>query len=139
VDEARYAYHAITQKVFSSFFFEYSSLLHFCSNSQLIGKRSLALHELPRVTERLSTVNAHALPHINMENAFAKSTSEVLKFFSVSETQGLTEAQVKESRDKHGRNGRQLYCCAINRQRLTSNSNRRRSPNALVGTDPRAI
>jgi Ca2+ transporting ATPase len=40
-----------------------------------------------------------------MENAFAKSTSEVLKFFGVSETQGLTAVQVKASREKHGRNG----------------------------------
>jgi Ca2+ transporting ATPase len=40
-----------------------------------------------------------------MENAFAKSTSEVLKFFGVSETHGLTAAQVKASREKHGRNG----------------------------------
>lgn len=39
-----------------------------------------------------------------MENAFAKSASEVLKHFSVSETQGLTEAQVKASRERHGRN-----------------------------------
>jgi Ca2+ transporting ATPase len=41
-----------------------------------------------------------------MENAFAKSTSEVLKFFQVSEAHGLTEAQVSASREKHGRNGR---------------------------------
>lgn len=39
-----------------------------------------------------------------MENAFNKSTAEVLKFFQVSETQGLTEAQVKAARDKYGRN-----------------------------------
>jgi Ca2+ transporting ATPase len=41
-----------------------------------------------------------------MENAFTKSTEEVLKFFSASESQGLTEAQVNASREKHGRNGR---------------------------------
>ncbi|PMD24954.1 calcium ATPase [Hyaloscypha hepaticicola] len=39
-----------------------------------------------------------------MENAFAQSTSEVLKFFSVSEAQGLTEAQVQAYRHKYGRN-----------------------------------
>ncbi|KAH7363853.1 hypothetical protein BKA65DRAFT_489789 [Rhexocercosporidium sp. MPI-PUGE-AT-0058] len=39
-----------------------------------------------------------------MENAYAKSTSEVLKFFSVSETQGLSESQIQASREKHGRN-----------------------------------
>ncbi|KAK0100286.1 hypothetical protein ONS95_008245 [Cadophora gregata] len=39
-----------------------------------------------------------------MENAYAKSTAEVLKFFSVSEAQGLSESQVKASREKHGRN-----------------------------------
>ncbi|EKD17245.1 uncharacterized protein L3040_008890 [Drepanopeziza brunnea f. sp. 'multigermtubi'] len=39
-----------------------------------------------------------------MENAYARSTSDVLSFFSVSETQGLTESQVAASREKHGRN-----------------------------------
>ncbi|PSS27729.1 hypothetical protein M430DRAFT_46799 [Amorphotheca resinae ATCC 22711] len=39
-----------------------------------------------------------------MENAFAKSTSEVLEFFSVSEARGLTEAQVRASREKYGSN-----------------------------------
>ncbi|PBP22853.1 calcium-transporting ATPase sarcoplasmic/endoplasmic reticulum type [Diplocarpon rosae] len=39
-----------------------------------------------------------------MENAYAQSTAEVLEFFSVSETQGLTESQVTASRKKHGRN-----------------------------------
>ena len=43
-----------------------------------------------------------------MENAFTKSTSEVLKFFKVSESHGLTAAQVKASREKHGRNGKCL-------------------------------
>lgn len=42
-----------------------------------------------------------------MENAFAQSTSEVLKFFSVSEAQGLTEEQVQAYRQKYGRNGEQ--------------------------------
>jgi magnesium-transporting ATPase (P-type) len=42
-----------------------------------------------------------------MENAFARSTSEVLKHFGVSETQGLTDAQVQSSREKYGRNGKQ--------------------------------
>ena len=42
-----------------------------------------------------------------MENAFTQSTSEVLKFFSVSEVQGLTEAQVQTYRQKYGRNGKQ--------------------------------
>jgi Ca2+ transporting ATPase len=40
-----------------------------------------------------------------MENAFSKSTGEVLKHFSVTETQGLSEAQINASREKHGRNG----------------------------------
>ncbi|PMD39915.1 calcium ATPase [Hyaloscypha variabilis F] len=39
-----------------------------------------------------------------MENAHTQSTSEVLKFFSVSETHGLTEAQVQAYREKYGRN-----------------------------------
>jgi Ca2+ transporting ATPase len=40
-----------------------------------------------------------------MENAFAKTPAEVLKYFSVSEAQGLTSEQVKASREKYGRNG----------------------------------
>lgn len=39
-----------------------------------------------------------------MDSAYAQSTSEVLKHFSVSESQGLTEAQVIASRKKYGRN-----------------------------------
>ncbi|KAK6587475.1 hypothetical protein PZA11_000765 [Diplocarpon coronariae] len=39
-----------------------------------------------------------------MDNAYAQSTAEVLDFFSVSETQGLTESQVTASREKYGRN-----------------------------------
>ncbi|KAH9210719.1 hypothetical protein DL95DRAFT_393224 [Leptodontidium sp. 2 PMI_412] len=39
-----------------------------------------------------------------MENAYAKSTSEVLEFFSVSEAQGLSKSQIQASREKHGRN-----------------------------------
>ncbi|KUJ22835.1 calcium ATPase [Mollisia scopiformis] len=39
-----------------------------------------------------------------MLDAYAKSTEEVLKFFSVSETQGLTDSQVQASKEKHGRN-----------------------------------
>ncbi|RDW77081.1 calcium-transporting ATPase-2 [Coleophoma cylindrospora] len=39
-----------------------------------------------------------------MENAFEKPTAEVLKYFSVSEDAGLTDAQVKASREKHGSN-----------------------------------
>lgn len=41
-----------------------------------------------------------------MENAFTKTTSEVLKHFSVSESKGLTEAQISASREKFGRNGK---------------------------------
>ncbi|CAL3961927.1 unnamed protein product [Diplocarpon coronariae] len=39
-----------------------------------------------------------------MDNAYAQSAAEVLDFFSVSETQGLTESQVTASREKYGRN-----------------------------------
>jgi hypothetical protein len=45
-------------------------------------------------------------PRLKMENAFTQTTSEVLKYFSVSETQGLADSQVQASRDKHGRNGK---------------------------------
>jgi Ca2+ transporting ATPase len=40
-----------------------------------------------------------------MESAFSKTTGEVLKHFSVTETKGLSEAQINASREKHGRNG----------------------------------
>ncbi|CZT09786.1 calcium-transporting ATPase sarcoplasmic/endoplasmic reticulum type [Rhynchosporium graminicola] len=39
-----------------------------------------------------------------MENAYVKSTSEVLQHFSVSEVQGLSESQIQASREKYGRN-----------------------------------
>jgi hypothetical protein len=56
-----------------------------------------------------------------MENAYTQTTSEVLKYFSVSETQGLTEAQIKASREKHGRNGksRNLFAPRAIAQNLT--------------------
>lgn len=40
-----------------------------------------------------------------MENAFARSTGEILKHFAVSEQTGLSEAQVKENTEKYGKNG----------------------------------
>ncbi|TVY73428.1 Calcium-transporting ATPase sarcoplasmic/endoplasmic reticulum type [Lachnellula suecica] len=39
-----------------------------------------------------------------METAYTKTTSEVLKHFGVSDTQGLTESQIQASREKHGHN-----------------------------------
>jgi hypothetical protein len=42
-----------------------------------------------------------------MDSAYAHSATEVLQHFSVFETKGLSDAQVQESRDKHGRNGKQ--------------------------------
>ncbi|TEY78369.1 hypothetical protein BOTCAL_0049g00090 [Botryotinia calthae] len=39
-----------------------------------------------------------------MDSAYSQSTSEVLDHFSVSESQGLTDAQITASREKHGRN-----------------------------------
>jgi len=41
---------------------------------------------------------------LNMEEAYCQSTDAVLKHFSVSPGQGLSEAQVKSSRDTHGPN-----------------------------------
>jgi Ca2+ transporting ATPase len=45
-----------------------------------------------------------------MESAFSKTTEEVLKHFSVTETQGLSEAQIAASREKYGRNGMYGLC-----------------------------
>jgi hypothetical protein len=47
-----------------------------------------------------------------MDNAFARSTAEVLTHFAVSETGGLSEAQVASAREKYGRNGKQKTLCA---------------------------
>jgi Ca2+ transporting ATPase len=57
-----------------------------------------------------------------MENAFAKSTSEVLKHFSVSETQGLTDVQVNVSRERHGRNGKVSFRAASSRLETNSST-----------------
>jgi len=53
-----------------------------------------------------------------MENAYASTTSEVLKNFQVTEAQGLSGAQVSANRQKYGRNGmgqfalrHRLYMC----------------------------
>lgn len=48
-----------------------------------------------------------------MDNAYAKKINEVLNHFSVSETQGLTIAQVEQARVKYGRNGKLSYPCIV--------------------------
>jgi P-type Ca2+ transporter type 2A len=63
-----------------------------------------------------------------MENAHAQSTSEVLKFFSVSETHGLTEAQVQAYREKYGRNGEQYS--------LRQKSNAKANTRTAIAEDP---
>lgn len=45
-------------------------------------------------------------PHYAMENAYAQSTGQVLKHFSVQEHKGLDDAQVVASRAKYGSNGK---------------------------------
>jgi len=67
-----------------------------------------------------------------MEDAYAQSTSEVLKFFSVSETQGLTEAQVQSYREKYGRNGEQVLLRRTNRGTSRANTNSR----TAIAEDP---
>jgi magnesium-transporting ATPase (P-type) len=44
-----------------------------------------------------------------MENAFARSTAEILKHFAVTEQKGLSEAQVQQSTEKYGKNGTRKY------------------------------
>jgi Ca2+ transporting ATPase len=39
-----------------------------------------------------------------MDNAYTKNTQEALKYFQVTEENGLSEEQVKSSRQKYGRN-----------------------------------
>ena len=40
-----------------------------------------------------------------MEDAYAKTTEEVLKSFNVSESLGLSQDEVKQNRQKYGPNG----------------------------------
>ena len=40
-----------------------------------------------------------------MEDAYARSTKEVLNFFGVQESKGLSDNQVKAALEKYGRNG----------------------------------
>jgi len=40
-----------------------------------------------------------------MENAFTKTPAEALKHFGVIEQRGLSESQVLDARQKHGKNG----------------------------------
>lgn len=64
-----------------------------------------------RAFSRLKSTVPAAL-QVKMELAYTKTAPEVLKRFSVSEQQGLTEAQVKQSRETHGRNGESNRCVA---------------------------
>jgi len=41
-----------------------------------------------------------------MEEAFARSSSEVLRYFNVTLNQGLSQQQVKENLKKYGPNGK---------------------------------
>jgi len=70
-----------------------------------------------------------------MENAYAQDTTQVLKYFSVSETQGLSASQVVESREKYGRNGKILFVTLCPSGALTFSSNRRRAAYSHLGTD----
>ena len=47
-----------------------------------------------------------------MEDAYARTTIEVLKGFEVSESHGLSADQVLVSRKKHGSNGRWRFCAS---------------------------
>jgi Ca2+ transporting ATPase len=42
-----------------------------------------------------------------MENAYARSTTEILKHFSVTEQEGLPDIQIEAAKEKYGRNGSQ--------------------------------
>uniref|UniRef100_H2ZGA3 Sarcoplasmic/endoplasmic reticulum calcium ATPase 2 n=1 Tax=Ciona savignyi TaxID=51511 RepID=H2ZGA3_CIOSA len=44
-----------------------------------------------------------------MEDAYCKTSAEVLSYFSVSPTQGLSDEQVKRNRAKYGPNGKSLW------------------------------
>lgn len=51
-----------------------------------------------------------------MENAYTRSTVDILKYFSVTEQQGLSDTQVEAAKGKYGRNGlqkllRHFYDC----------------------------
>jgi Ca2+ transporting ATPase len=40
-----------------------------------------------------------------MDNAYTRTPTEALKHFEVTEEKGLSEQQVKNLREKHGKNG----------------------------------
>ena len=44
-----------------------------------------------------------------MEAAHMKSVDELLKYFKVSDTEGLSQEVVEESLEKYGLNGKQLF------------------------------
>ena len=73
-----------------------------------------------------------------MENAYVSSPEAVLQRFQVAESSGLSDEQVSQSRDKHGRNGTWLLNVAqIERLHILTdmgNSNPRRPSYALMAT-----
>lgn len=48
-----------------------------------------------------------------MEHAYVKSGDEILRFFNVDERSGLDDNQVRASRARYGRNGKELSCLGI--------------------------
>ena len=55
---------------------------------------------------RIHTRSSYVLPYPAMEDAYLKSTTEVLSSFGVLDVKsGLSTRQVQDSRSKHGRNG----------------------------------
>lgn len=50
-----------------------------------------------------------------MDQAWAKTREECLKYFNVDEERGLSEDQVAKAQEKYGPNGKRLtfFCCCL--------------------------
>lgn len=59
-----------------------------------------------------------------MEDAFARSADEVLANFQVDSVDGLSDAQVADLRNKHGRNCTSTLASSIPRDRPATNLRR---------------
>lgn len=73
-----------------------------------------------------------------MDNAYVRSTQDVLDQFGVTEQAGLSESQVVSSRQKHGRNGMSIMSFMLAWQSIKvltryEYSTPRRPPNATLG------
>lgn len=112
----------------------------FCAHSNL-DSSWIQLQRCPYSAWCLSTLlNPPPLSSLSnkMENAYSCSTEEVLNNFSVTETDGLSDTQVKKSVEKYGRNGKHLETIPVPKADKICR-NRWRPSDASLGAYTRAI